>query len=195
MTDGTAAAIPIVATLAGDSEEAKARHRAVRSLLGIAERMTWLRSSDYGREKLLSELGGMSAWVSAFTCYLVGLPIEHAAMPGGELMLASLEVLPRSERLVDARAELPSEGVRADVTDAASRRAALALSLTQLASQLLLGVEGEAPPEGEVAVRHRRAEARLYDRLEEAVQLYFERDLDPDADIAELSCHGFPEGG
>lgn len=198
MTSGTVEGGPAPVgpgALSGDSEEVRARRRAVSSLLGIAQRMTWLTASEFGREKILAEMGGMSAWVSAFTCSLAGLPIELSVMPEGELMLASIEVLPHTEKLVDATAVLPSEGAYASgkVTDAASRRAAIALSLVELAAAVL---EAGVPAEGdEIVVRHRTAELRLFDRLQEAARLYFERDLDPNTYVPEISAHGMPEDG
>jgi hypothetical protein len=178
-------------TLGGDGEEARARRRAVDTLLQISQRMALLAMDDCSLLKLKGELGGMSAWISAFTCQLAGIPVELTPLPGGELLLASLEVLPHTEKLVDGRAALPFESASYEYRDAASRSAAMALALVGLASEVAARA-GAQSPDSESARRHREAERRLALRLDEAVALY-ERDLDPDRDldrVPEGSFHG-----
>jgi hypothetical protein len=163
------------------------KRRAIESLLQIAQRMTQLCAVEVPREKLLGELGGMSAWVSAFACQLGGIPIELSPMPQGDLSLASVEVTTTGLASFDARTTLPAEGVYAEYIEAARRVAAVALGLVALAKAVL--ERGEAVSDVESAVRHRTAELRLAARLAEAL-LAYEHDLGPEGYVAEQSFHG-----
>lgn len=179
----------------GETEQS--RQRAIRNLLAIAQRLTGFvvplaGCGDAAARKIAGELGGMSAWVEAFTCVLAGVPLQLTPAPLGELLLASVEVEPSSALDVAATATLVGEGVRGRSEAAASRQAALALSLMRLAHNLLERADAAAAPEGEVAGRHREAERRLMRRMRDAEHAYFEVDLDPDSSVPELSAHGMP---
>lgn len=183
-------------SLSAETESARAKRRAVSSLLCVSQRMTYLMSEPTANPgKLNAELAGMSAWISAFTCQLAGLPIELTPAPEGEFMLASVELTRRSETLVDARAELASEGLRGVCEDAASRRAAIALSLVALAAQVLGGAEQPLREVDEPGWRRCEAERRLLLGLETAYQNYFNEGLDPNTYVPEISAHGMPEDG
>jgi len=182
------------------AEAERSRQRAIRSLLGVASRMNYLvpglASGEVDKSKVAGEMGGMAAWIEAFTCQLGGVPIVLTPAPLGELMLAVVELNPHSDKLVDATARLSAEGAYAKgvCQDGASRRAALALAFVDLAVQLLHG-EVDTTVTGEIETRHRTAELRLMERLQQAAVTYFGIDLDPNTYVPELSCHGMAEGG
>jgi len=178
--------------LAGDGEEAQKRRRAVATLLQLSQRMSQLAMDGGDLVKLRGELGGMSAWISAFTCQLAGIPVELTPMPGGDLLLASVELLPHTEKLVDGLAHLPGSGSKYEYRDAASKNAAIALALAGLGAVLLerqppLGADATEPD-----MRHRRAEQRFQRLVCEAIDEY-EKELDPDRgidEVPEASYHG-----
>lgn len=189
----------VVIRVAKSEPSDEERRRAVSSLLCIAQRMNYLvepfATGKFDGAKVAGELGGMAAWIEAFTCQLAGLPMQLTAAPEGELMLATVEVSTHTPRLVDAVATLPSEALRGQATDAATRRAALALSLVALAFHAIEPSVRCDRATDEVAWRHQEAEIRLRARLEAAVHAYFNVDLDPNQYVPELSAHGMPEDG
>lgn len=183
--------------ISAETEEARAKRRAIATLLQIAQRMALLAMEPSDGSKLKGELGGMSAWIEAFTCQLAGIPIMASALPKGELRLVSLEFTTHGERDVDCRATLGGESLGAEVTTAASEDAAMALALASLAHLMASRASGRLPRDSETLGRHRDAERLLGERLGDATRLY-ELDLDPDRDVtqvAEMSCHGLPEDG
>lgn len=177
-----------LATLDGDTEEAKARRRAFDSLLQVGSRMNYLAMAGAHPDKIAAELGGMSAWVAAFACQLVGVPLGAGAIPTGEVVLASLETEEHTPCLFTVRAALPTEGLQGVYPDAASRPAALALGLVSLARALIDRDRLALPKESPADVRHRQAETDLGLRLGHALVSY-EASLDAST-APEPSFHG-----
>lgn len=184
---------------AGSSESALAieKRRAVQTLLQVSQRMAMLAMESNDLSKLKGEMGGMSAWVAAFTCQLAGIPIAPVPLPPGELRVVGVEANAHSDKDIDASAALLGEGLVGVATTAASTGAAMALSLVALAVAIFKRANAEGPKGTEADDRHRLAESLTADELELALEGY-ERMLDPsraDLDAPEISAHGFPEDG
>lgn len=180
-----------LATLEGDTEEAKARRRAFDCLLQIGSRMNHLALAGVHPDKIAAELAGMSAWITAFACQLVGVPLGAVGhVPTGEFVLASLEVEEHTAKMVTVIAALPTEGITAAVAqpEAASRPAALALGLVHLARVLVERTVATLPSDSEADKRHRQAEVSLGLSLGWAANAY-EAELRAPA-APEISPHG-----